>query len=153
MSAVTPAPSGDWLLESALAPVVAGDVGDVLAPFYDAAAHGELAMPFCAECDQPLEMEQRVCDGCGAAHARWCAVEPSGSVHAATVMHRLEPGLVRADAPYPIVDVELHSGHRLVMTTVHPSSTAPPIGAPVRIGFRRLGDIALPAIESVEESQ
>jgi uncharacterized protein len=71
-------------------------------------------------------------------------------VHAATVMYRREPGLVRAQAPYPIVDVELSSGHRIVMTTVTPCDVAPPIGAPVRIGFRRLGDVVLPAIETLE---
>jgi uncharacterized protein len=59
--------------------------------------------------------------------------------------------LVHGVAPYPIVDVELTSGHRMVMTTVRPAVTAPPIGTVVRIGFRHLGDVAIPAIDILED--
>ena len=81
----------------------------------------------------------------------WRTVDPRGTVHTATLMHRREPGLVHGMAPYPIVDVELTSGHRMVMTTVQPTETAPPIGTAVRIGFRRLGDVVLPAIDTLED--
>jgi uncharacterized OB-fold protein len=138
----------DWLLDSALAPA-ADD--DVLAPLYRAAARSELAMPFCAACNLPLELDQEVCDGCGNADSDWRTVDPRGTVHSATLMHRREPGLVHGVAPYPIVDVELSSGHRMVMTTVQTADTAPPIGTAVRIGFRRLGDVAIPAIDTLED--
>jgi uncharacterized protein len=138
----------DWLLEPSLAPVTAGDP---LAPLYEAAAVDELALPFCPVCEQPLELEQEVCDYCGSAGSLWRAVELRGTVHTATLMHRRETGLVRAQRPYPIVDVELNSGHRLLMTTVRPADTAPAIGAPVHIGFRRLGDVAIPAIDNLED--
>ena len=39
----------------------------------------------------------------------------------------------------------------MVMTTVHPADTAPLIGTAVRIGFRRLGDVAIPAIDILED--
>jgi uncharacterized OB-fold protein len=147
MTALTNATREDWLLDPVLAPAVAGDP---IRPYYDAAARGELVLPFCGRCNLALELEQHVCDGCGGTEPRWRARDLAGVVHAATVMHRREPGLVRAQAPYPIVDVELSSGHRIVMTTVTPCDVAPPIGAPVRIGFRRLGDVVLPAIETLE---
>jgi uncharacterized OB-fold protein len=138
----------DWLLDDALAPA-AGD--DMLAPLYRAAARNELAMPFCAVCALPLELDQEVCDSCGGADRHWRTVDLRGTVHAATLMHRREPGLVHGMAPYPIVDVELTSGHRMVMTTVRPADTAPPIGTAVRIGFRHLGDVAIPAIDILED--
>ena len=138
----------DWLLDAALAPDPAHDV---LAPLYRAAKRNELALPFCAVCAQPLELDQEVCDHCGSTEHDWRTVELRGTVHAATLMHRREPGLVHAKAPYPIVDVELTSGHRLVMTTVQPAATAPAIGRGVRIGFRRLGDVAIPAIDTLED--
>lgn len=138
----------DWLLDSALAPA-ADD--DVLAPLYGAASRNELVLPFCAACALPLELDQEVCDSCGNAESDWRTVDPRGIVHAATLMHRYEPGLVRGGVPYPIVDVELTSGHRIVMTTVQPANTAPPIGTAVRIGFRRLGDVAIPAIDILED--
>lgn len=138
----------DWLLDPSLAPEPAGDL---LAPLYEAAGRGELALPFCAACAQSLELEQEVCDCCGSAECLWRAVELCGSVHTATLMHRREPGLVRTKSPYPIVDVELTSGHRLVMTTALPTDTIPVIGSTVRIGFRRLGDVAIPAINTLED--
>ena len=138
----------DWLLDTALAPV-ADD--DMLAPLYRASLRNDLALPFCAACAMPLELDQEVCDSCGGSERGWRTVELRGTVHAATLMHRREPGLVHAEAPYPIVDVELTSGHRMVMTTVHPTNTAPPIGTAVRIGFRRLGDVVLPAIDTLED--
>ena len=138
----------DWLLDSALAPT-ADD--DLLAPLYRAASRNELAMPFCAACALPLELDQEVCDNCGGTESDWRTVELRGIVHAATLMHRREPGLVHGVVPYPIVDIELTSGHRLVMTTVQPAETAPPIGSAVRIGFRHLGDVAIPAIDILED--
>jgi uncharacterized OB-fold protein len=139
----------DWLLETALAP----DADDeVIRPLYEAAARCELMLPCCAECDLPLELEQQVCDRCGCQQRHWVPVEPIGVVHSSTLMHRREAGLVRAEHPYPIVDVELTSGHRIVMTTAAPCHSAPPIGAAVRIGYRRLGHVAIPAIDTWEDN-
>jgi uncharacterized protein len=138
----------DWLLDPALAPE---PENDPLAPLYRAAGRSELALPFCAACNQLLELDQEVCDHCGGTERDWRTVELRGTVHTSTLMHRREPGLVHAQAPYPIVDVEMASGHRIVMTTTRPADTAPEIGAPVRIGFRRLGDVAIPAIDSPED--
>ncbi|HEY1841696.1 MAG TPA: OB-fold domain-containing protein [Mycobacterium sp.] len=138
----------DWLLDRALAP---DTDDDTLAPLYRAASHHELVLPFCATCALPLEFDQKACDHCGDTEHDWRTVDLHGVVHAATLMHRREPGLVLALAPYPIIDVELASGHRMVMTTVQSADTAPPIGTAVRIGFRRLGDVVLPAIETLED--
>ena len=138
----------DWLLDPALAPDAEHDA---LAPLYQATSRDELALPFCTACAAPLELDQEVCDTCGGTEQDWRTVELRGTVHSATLMHRREPGLVHAPAPYPIVDVELASGHRLIMTTAQPADVAPAIGAEVRIGFRRLGDVAIPAIEPLED--
>ncbi len=120
-----------------------------MAPLYAAAGRNELVLPFCAAVHAALELDQQVCDHCASTERDWRTVDPRGTVHAATLMHRREPGLVHAVAPYPIVDVELTSGHRLVMTTTQPADTMPPIGAAVRVGFRHLGDVAIPAIENM----
>ncbi|WP_019546597.1 Zn-ribbon domain-containing OB-fold protein [Streptomyces sulphureus] len=132
----------DWLVDEQLAPLAEEEP---LAPLYRAADAGELALPRCAACRLPFELEQRVCDGCGGIGARWESVEPYGTVHAVTVMHRLESGLVRTAEPYPLLDVETRSGHRLIMTTVRLPESVPRIGDPVAIGFRRVGGVAVPA--------
>lgn len=135
--------SSDWLLDERLAPCTADET---LGELYHGAARGELVLPFCAACDLPLEPEQWVCDGCGASGPVWRPVPPRGHVHTVTVVHRLERGLVRSTEPYPVADVELVSGHRLVLTAIAPSAT-PAIGDAVSIGFRRLGGVAVPAFD------
>jgi uncharacterized OB-fold protein len=146
---VTAATLADWLLDPTLAPE---REHDAIAPLYEATDRGELALPFCAACDQPLDLDQEVCDACGGIEHGWRTVELRGAVHAATLMYRREPGLVHAEAPYPIVDVELDSGHRLIVTTSRPAEVAPAIGTRVRIGFRRLGNVAIPAIDTLENT-
>jgi uncharacterized OB-fold protein len=140
---------GDWLVAPELAP----DTADpVMAPLYAAAARGALALPFCAACSKPLELEQYVCDACGASAEvgtpgrEWCDVPLAGTVHAATLVHRREPGLIVATGPYLVIDVELTSGHRLVLTAATPSGQAPAIGAPVEIAFRTVAAVTLPAV-------
>jgi uncharacterized OB-fold protein len=132
----------DWLVAPELAP----DPADRdLAPLYSAAARGVLVMPFCAGCDIPLELEQIACDACGQVGPRWREVPRIGTVHAATLVHRREPGLIVADAPYPVLDVELASGHRVILTTTQACPHSPGIGTRVDIAFRRVGDVAVPA--------
>jgi uncharacterized protein len=135
----------DWLVVPDLAP----DVGDPdVAPLYAAAATGRLVMPFCAGCGTPVELEQSVCDTCGTSERDWREVPPVGIVHAATLVHRREPGLIVTNAPYPVIDVELASGHRIVVTTAPPSGIAPSIGTPVEIAFRTVGAVAVPAVRT-----
>jgi uncharacterized protein len=140
---VNPETSGDWLVAPELAP----DPADPdTAPLYAAAARGVLAMPFCVGCGIPLELEQSVCDACGAAERQWREVPRTGTVYAATLVHRRERELIVAAHPYPVIDVELTSGHRLVLTTTQACEHAHAIGAPVEIAFRTVGDVALPAV-------
>jgi uncharacterized OB-fold protein len=134
-------PGTDWLLADELAPRTDGS----LAPLYEAARAGRLVMPYCVSCASPMDLEQIRCDRCGGP-VTWRDVRKSGRVHAATTVHRREPGLVRFDGPYQVVDVELDSGHRIVMTTTAPSDQPLCIGQPVVIAFRRLGTVALPSV-------
>jgi uncharacterized OB-fold protein len=138
--------AADWLVASELEP----DAADPdLAPLYEAAARGVLVMPFCAACGTAVELEQDVCDRCGTTGRQWRETEKAGTVHAVTIVHRREPGLIVAGHPYPVVDVELASGHRLVLTTAAEAEHAPEIGTPVGITFRTVGAVAVPALTAV----
>ena len=145
--------AADWLVGPELAP----DAADpVMAPVYESAARGALALPFCAACGTPLELEPYVCDGCGASAEigtpgrEWREVPLAGTVHASTLVHRREPGLIVALGPYPVIDVEMASGHRLVLTSATPSGQAPDIGTPVEIAFRTVGAVRLPAVRAAQ---
>ncbi len=134
----------DWLITDEVVPAIGG----ALAPLYAAAAAGRVDMPFCGACDQVLELEQDVCDRCGARSVAWRPVEPSGTVHSVTTVHRPALGLTQPfSVPYHVVDAELISGHRIVLTTARPVETPPALGDPIRIAFRRLGGHAIPAVE------
>jgi hypothetical protein len=39
------------------------------------------------------------------------------------------------------------------MTTLQPANALPPIDAPVRVWFRRLGDVHIPAIDNSAEEK
>lgn len=149
LSAKAPVATRDWLLDDTLAPDAADES---MYEFYAAAARGELILPFCAGCQSALDLEQAVCDQCGSFDSDWRTVDLVGTVHSATTMHRFEPGLVKAQRPYPILDIELTSGHRLIMTTLDPTSTTPRIGNEVGIAFRNLGGVAIPAAYSTVQN-
>jgi uncharacterized protein len=139
----------DWLVAASLTPITDGE----LAPFYAAAARGELVMPFCGVCEwAALELEQTTCDCCGAQDVEWRLIEPRGIVHSATTVHRLEPGLVLTTEPYQIIDVEFASTHRLLMTTTEPTADPFPIETPVLVGFRTIGGVAVPAVSRLDTS-
>jgi uncharacterized protein len=138
-----PGCQADWLVNDSLRPITDGE----LAPFYEAAAQSTLAMPFCGTCESvAMELDQTACDMCADQSIVWRHVELHGTVHTATTVHRLEPGLVLTTQPYHVVDVELASGHRLLMTTTTETADAPPIGSAVVIGFRSVGGVAVPAV-------
>jgi uncharacterized protein len=134
----------DWLVHDSLQPTTSG----TLAPLYDAALRGELHMPFCGSCGDAQDFEQLRCESCAATTRKWQRVDPTGTVHAVTMVHRREPGLILTDAPYPVIDVELQSGHRLVITTDAPLATAPTIGQTVVVTFRMVGPVAVPSVDA-----
>jgi uncharacterized OB-fold protein len=137
----------DWLVADSLVPHTDG----TLAPMYAAATAGQLAMPHCGACRQALELEQLRCDACGGTDIAWLPVDASGTIHSVTIVHRREPGLIVANEPYVVVDVELASGHRLVMTTDRPTTTSPAIGDPARIVFRDVAGVPVPSLSTAEE--
>lgn len=139
----------DWLVDEDLAPAVEGP----LSPLYAAAAQGSLALPHCERCSQPLELEQVRCHICDATEIAWRTVEPVGTVHAATTVHRREPGLIIATQPYHVVDIELSSGHHLLMSTSEPAATPPAIGDHAQIVFRYVGGVPVPAMEVADPDQ
>ncbi|MCW2530166.1 MAG: hypothetical protein JWM76_5026 [Pseudonocardiales bacterium] len=140
----------DWLVSASIAPSL--DEDDAIAPLYVGAARGALTLPFCGDCGEPVELEQRVCDRCTSTAIEWRDTDLTGIVHAVTVVHRLEPGLIRFDRPYPVLDVEVASGHRLVMTTVEPVAENPTIGQRVEIDFRHVGLAVIPAARIIQEN-
>ena len=103
-AAGTPYGAADWLVAPELAP----DAGDPDWPRCTRRPPG--ARSPCRSAPRartPLELEQYVCDACGAsaevgtAGREWRDVPLAGTVHTATLVHRREPGLIVAAGALP----------------------------------------------------
>lgn len=140
---MTGAPT-DWLMDPAARP--SGE--PPLEEFLEAAAAGSLSMPFCSLCDRPLDIDQVRCEGCCEGRPTWRQVDLTGRVLAAIEMHRFEKSLVRSTAPYQLVEVELVSGHRLIVSTDEPTSRKYQAGDAIDLGLVEVGGQNVPRIRT-----
>lgn len=107
------------------------------APFFDAAARGELVVRRCDDCGQALPPEAAVCTGCAGTALSWEPVSGHGTVASWTVVRRA-PHRAYADlVPYCVAVVELDEGPWLY---VRMESTAPTVWMAVRARFARPAD-------------
>lgn len=134
----------DWLVDDTLAPPVT----ERCEPFHAAASNGRVVLPSCEACAGPVELDQVACHRCGAVGTVWHEVPRRAKVHASSLVHRVAPPQILSDKPYLLIDVEFESGHRLVLTTTRPWTEPPEIGLQVPIGFRRVGEVHLPAVDT-----
>jgi uncharacterized OB-fold protein len=141
--------AADWLLLDSAAP----SAEEPLTKFLAGTADGELVLPFCGS-GHPLDLDQLECEreGCPGGPRQWREVSRTGTVIASIVMHRLEKSFIAATAPYPVLEVELDSGHRLyVSTDRHTRSVVFPAGEIVDIAFVRVGETSIPRIALTEK--
>jgi uncharacterized protein len=120
----------------------------LLAPFWEAAGRGVVALPRCAVCHRwswyPL-------DGCPCGHdgdLEWRDLPGTGRIFTFTRVERafLPSG---GEPPYTLVLVELDGapGPRLVTVLVGEGSAEPQVGAAVRLAPTRFATHTLPTVE------
>ncbi len=139
----------DWLVLDTAAP----SAEEPLARFFAGTADDELLLPFCGN-GHPLDFDQVECERpeCGERSPEWRPVPKSGTVIASIVMHRLEKAYIAAKAPYPVLEVEFDSGHRLYLSTDRdPGAVAYQTGERVDIAFVSVGGIRIPRVRSTEK--
>lgn len=106
--------------------------GPLTAPFWEAAARGELVRPVCGDCGRSFFTPQVCCPFC--LSEMWSYVPSSGRgvVYSATVAHRAPlPGF---EAPYQVAIVDLQEeGWHMLCNLTGPGPT--PIGTAVRVTF------------------
>jgi uncharacterized protein len=114
--------------------------------FWEGCAAGELRYRRCAACGAVRFPPRPFCTGCGGVTG-WEVSRGRGMVYAVTRVTRAPTPEFAALAPYDIVLVDLDEGFRMM------GHGAPglAIGDRVRVGFRRLGERALPRFEAAEE--
>ncbi len=132
----------DWLLQDSAAP---SDVAP-LTQYLSGSAEGKLVMPFCAACQHPLDLDQLQCDACAHQERTWQEVEPAGVTTVAIMMNRVDARYVKHDAAYPVIEVLLNSGHRIIVSTSSVADAPIAADTPVRLEFVRVGTQNIPRI-------
>ena len=83
-------------------------------PFAQGLAAGVLRYQRCGACGQALTGQRIGCTECGSTELQWCDAGGSGTVYAASTVHRAPTEAWRALAPYTLVLVDLDEGPRVM---------------------------------------
>jgi uncharacterized OB-fold protein len=113
-------------------PVPAKD--PVSAPYWEAAARGELLIQRCPACGNRQHYPRAVCAQCGAT-PEWERVSGKGTVYTYTVIRQNHARPFRDELPYVVAMVELEEGPR-VMGNVDGPVDDVHIGMPVEVYFQ-----------------
>jgi uncharacterized protein len=113
---------------------------DVAAPFWSAAAGGELRIPRCAGCGRWCWYPEPRCPGCGGADLPWTRVSGGGALFSWTVVHH--PFLPQLADKVPLVTglvaLDEDPAVRLVTTIVDCDPAELAVGARMAVTFRPL---------------
>jgi uncharacterized OB-fold protein len=122
------------------------------APFWTAAAGGELRLPFCAGCETWLWFPRATCPACGG-EAQWRAVGGLATLTSFTVERRATDPRWRERVPYVIGHVTLDEGVVLLSDIVGADPAGLEIGTRLRVLFEPTEDpgIAVPVFEPFDE--
>jgi uncharacterized OB-fold protein len=107
----------------------------VLRPHWEAAARGELAIPFCASCGAAQWPVRTNCLVCHGFDVEWRPIEPRGTLFSYFVAHKaLHPSL-EDEVPYAAAVVTLEGGVKMLGRLVGLDFDDIRIGMPVRARF------------------
>ena len=109
-------------------------IGPETAPFWKAAARGQLVVEMCMRCGLHLFPPRGVCRRCHSREVDWVALEPPGVIYSSTVNYNAWAPGVEAIYAIGLVEFPRFSGVRFV-GYVDGFDGEPPIGALVDFGF------------------
>ena len=108
----------------------------VSAPYWEAAARGELLVQECPKCGNRQFYPRTVCTRCGA-DPEWLTCSGKGTVHTYTVIRQNHAKPFRDELPYVVAIVELEEGPRLMSNVVGCDVADVHIGLPVEVTFEQ----------------
>ncbi|MDH4377374.1 MAG: zinc ribbon domain-containing protein [Ramlibacter sp.] len=95
------------------APARPSPVGSPLtAPYWEAAARGQLLLQQCADCGKVRHYPRLLCDGCFSDQTRWMPASGRGRVHSWTHCHHAFHPAFAPELPYTLVTIDLEEGVR-----------------------------------------
>ena len=120
-------------MEESIAPVIT----TLNAPFWAAAAEGELILPWCVQTSRAFWPPSPVSPFVTGGAVTWRPASPFGVLRACVLYRRVFQRALEPVMPYGIGLVAMQAGIRLqAHVPLHPSRSAPSIGAMVEIGLR-----------------
>jgi uncharacterized OB-fold protein len=125
---------------------------DLLKPFYEGLAQGELRLTANARTGDWVWYPQAVIPGCPDDHLEWRTVSPEGSIYAFTRIERsLLPGDHRGETPFTVVLFESDDarGARIPGLFVAPAGTEPVCGMRARLHPVEAGEVCVAGFEPI----
>lgn len=106
-------------------------------PFWTAAEHHELLLPYCTACDRYFFYPRTLCPTCGSREVSWRASTGRGSLHTFCIQYRSTLPGFGDSLPFVTAIVELEEGPRLMtfLVDVPAESEAIRCGMPVEVAF------------------
>jgi uncharacterized OB-fold protein len=105
-----------------------------LAPYWEAAARGELLLPRCESCSTVIWYPRGLCPSCGGQQIGWFAASGLGTVYSYTVVTRGD-GPYREVGRYIVAYVELAEGPRVLTNLVGADPDEVRVGLNVAAAF------------------
>jgi uncharacterized OB-fold protein len=88
------------------------------APFWEAAAQGQLVLPRCEACGRFVWYPRALCPHCGSDALAWTPSAGAGTVYAVSVHHKAPRPELAGLTPYAVVLVDLDEGVRMMARAV-----------------------------------
>ena len=112
------------------------------APFWAAAARGELVVRWCGTCERPVHLPKAFCSRCHQMTDVWKPVSGRARVHSwTTVEHQVHPG---HPTPYTVVVVTLDDEPEVRLLGSLPGRAELSADQPMEVWFEQVDDVTLP---------
>ena len=108
-----------------------------LAPFFEAARRGVLAVQKCDSCGRLRFPPHELCSHCLSTGASWIPVSGRGEIFSFNIMHQVYHPAFAAEVPYAVVVVQLEEGARMISNLVGVKPHEIRCGMPVEVMFEK----------------
>ena len=110
------------------------------APYWEAAARGELRVQRCSACGTHRFYPRALCPACHDDAHEWVRVSGRGEVHSFSVVRRAPSPAFAARIPYAIALIALEEGPHMLSEVVGMDPDHVAIGLPVEVAFEDIGE-------------
>jgi uncharacterized protein len=120
---------------------------ELAAPYWEAAAQGQMVIHHCGDCDANIFPPRPLCPSCWSESVSWREASGRGRIESFSVVHRAPNETFAAEVPYVVALVLLEEGPRLMTNIVGCDPDSVAIDMPVRVVFTQYDGFVLPQFE------